>query len=346
MINALIYNFKLNKLEYYNVFNDIKPYINNENYLCWIDFFINNEEEYKVLENNFSFHHLTIEDCKHFSLYPKIDEYDEYLFCVFHDISININTLEEHNENYSKILQYYNEDFEIFNINLAELDIFVTQNSIITVHQNKIQNIDNLFNKIKEGKNFLKEGKNFLLYKILDGIIDQYLDVLKILNDVIEILEEEIINDTVKDISEKILILKRNHLLMRRTALCEKEIINKIIRSSNITNIKDKQSIFYFQDLHDHISRIQDNVEINREMLSTMFDAYLSNSSNKTNRAMMKLTAIATIFLPLTFIAGIYGMNFEHMPELKWQYGYLFVWIVFIIVAILSYIHFHKQDMI
>jgi len=318
-----------------------------EGVVNWVDFFNPEENDYAILENVFGFHHLAVEDCRHFSLFPKMDEVDNYLFLVLHDIYIDgleLLNKSDDDQKYLYVKQNYDDDFEKFDLKISEVDMFITKNAVVTFHQKEIKAIERLRDKILHQNEYMKKGRDFLLHELLDTFIDSYLEVSYVWNEVIEILEEDVINESVKDIIGKIITLKRNHLLLRRTIIHEKDIIVKLMRmvSFSIT----RRAMLYLQDLHDHISRLYDDIEINREMLTTIFEAYLSTVSNRMNKVMMKLTVITTIFMPLTFIAGVYGMNFKNFPEIEWSYGYVYVWGVFIFVGVLSYFYFKRNEMI
>jgi magnesium transporter len=348
MLKVYSYDIKKSVYKTSDSFNPEEGLLANHDRINWIDICAPEEAEYKVLESINNFHPLTIEDCRHFSLFPKMDEYEDYIFLVFHDVGLEITDklrkISE-NEKCDLIRKCYDEDFDSLDIKTFELDIFITKNTVITVHQREVKAISKVMDSIAGGKDYFKRGRDFLLHKILDGLIDQYLEVAYAWNEAIELLEEDVINESVKNINEKILTLKRNHLMLRRTITHEKDIIIKLMRGGPALGI-NKRAVVYLQDLHDHISRLQDNIEINREMLATIFEAYLSSVSNKMNRAMVKLSVIATIFMPLTFIAGVYGMNFKYLPEVDWEYGYLYAWALFLVVALISYKYFHKHEMI
>lgn len=348
MLKAYFYDLKKASISSSDSVEAGGDFLKNPDLLAWIDICAPDDRDYKTLEAMNNFHPLAIEDCRHFSMFPKMDEYDDYLFLVFHDLTID--ALEKFNkagedDRYLVIKKCYDEDFDALGIKTFEVDFFITKNTIVTVHQQEVKAITRVAESVARGKDCFRRGRDSLLHQLLDGLIDQYLDVSYAWDEAVEILEEEVVNESVRDVSEKILTLKRNHLMMRRTILHEKDIIAKLMRSGATLGV-NKRAVAYLQDLHDHISRLQDNIEINREMLATIFEAYLSSVSNRMNRVMMKLTVITTIFMPLTFIAGVYGMNFKYLPEVDWQYGYLYVWILFITVALASFKYFQRQEMI
>jgi magnesium transporter len=348
MLKAYSYDIKKSSFKTLDASGAHNDLLKNPDLINWIDICEPDEQDYKALEAINNFHPLAIEDCRHFSLFPKMDEYEDYMFLVFHDVAIDVlERFKKSGEDakFDEIKKCYEGDFEALSIKTFEVDFFITKNTIVTVHQSEVKAINRVADSMARGKDYFRRGRDFLLHEILDALIDQYLEVAYVWDEVVEILEEDVVNESVRNVSEKVLTLKRNHLLLRRTIIHEKDILAKLMRGG-LTFGVNKRAVAYLQDLHDHISRLQDNIEINREMLSTIFEAYLSSVSNKMNRAMVKLSVIATVFMPLTFIAGIYGMNFKFLPEIEWQYGYLYVWVVFVAVALGSYKYLHKHEII
>jgi len=338
MIKCHSYNISKNEYSFKSSIEQLTTELSSESIINWIDIEAPGDQEYSGLETKFGFHSLAIEDCKHFSLFPKMDEYDDYVFLVLHHIKAGIQELIVNagdDEKYLCIKDKYDNDFDKFGIQISEVDIFVTKNSVITIHGESLKQFTLLSDKISRHPEHLKHGRDFMLHELIDLLIDNYLDVSHIWNEVIDILEEDVINKRVSNIIDKIIGLKRGLLLMRRTVSHEKDILTKLIRGTEFKI--SRKTLIYLQDVQDHIMRLYDEIEINREMISIIFDAYLSTVSNQMNKIMMKLTVIATVFMPMTFIAGVYGMNFKFFPEIEWQYGYLYVWIIFILVGLFSY---------
>lgn len=347
MISVYSYDTKKDNFTYGQGISFLSEELKTQDFANWVDLQNPTDEEYAILESFFKFHPLAVEDCKHFSLFPKFDEYDDYLFIVFHDIQMNLadgffNCSDE--EKYAKLKTAYAENFDAFELKISEIDIFTTSNTIVTVHGEALPSIDRLSEKFKKRIKAFKNGRDFILHEITDAIVDQYVQVSYVLDEVVEILEDEVITKCARGINDKIVRLKRDFLLFRRSLMHEKSIMEKLMFGPQYKI--SKRALYYLKDIHDHLMRVFDSVEINREMLSIILDAYLSTMSNQMNKAMMKLTTIATIFMPLTFVAGIYGMNFKNFPEIEWQYGYLYVWIVFIAIGVYSYNYFRKKELI
>lgn len=175
--------------------------------------------------------------------------------------------------------------------------------------------------RLRAGKGRLRaNGSDYLLYALVDAVVDQYFAVLESLGEKIESLQERVIADPKPDTLRDIHALKRQLLFVRRAVWPLREASNNLSRS-DCPYLHDPTTVF-FRDVYDHVVQIVDTIETLREMVSASLDIYLSSVSYRLNAVMRVLTVITTIFMPLSFISGIYGMNFEHMPELKWEWGY------------------------
>jgi magnesium transporter len=169
------------------------------------------------------------------------------------------------------------------------------------------------------------------MYSLIDIIVDSYFSILEKIGSVLNDIEEELVTSPDQNTLMQIQYSKRNIIHLRKTIFPIREILNTLIRGD--TDMIEDSTLLYFRDVYDHVIRIIETVESYRDMVSGLLDIYLSSVSNKMNEIMKVLTIIATIFIPLTFIAGIYGMNFLYMPELQWRWSYLIVWIVIITIT-------------
>ena len=165
---------------------------------------------------------------------------------------------------------------------------------------------------------------DYLFYSLLDAIVDQYMDVLEIVNGQVETIEDQLMKQLSRDTLEKIYALKREMLDYRRMISPLKEIINKLQKEEE-THIIQEGTLIYLKDLLDHVVQVNDTIDTYREMLASFIDFYMMLNSNAMNEVVKTLTIISTIFIPLTFVAGVYGMNFDNMPEIHWKYGYFVV---------------------
>ena len=186
-----------------------------------------------------------------------------------------------------------------------------------------------------------KVGADYLFYALIDAVVDNYFLVLETMGEEIEDLEDQLLNNPTPRILEYVHRLKQELIYLRKGVWPLREVINGLLKS-NPERIKKETEIF-LRDVYDHTIQVIETVETYRDMVAGLQDLYLSSVSNKMNEVMKVLTIIATLFIPLTFIAGIYGMNFEVMPELKWKYGYFAVWGVIIIIGIIMVVYFKKK---
>jgi magnesium transporter len=184
-------------------------------------------------------------------------------------------------------------------------------------------------------------GADYLMYALLDAVVDHYFIVLEKLGDKIESLEEELITDPNPETLQTIHHLKRELLFLRKSVWPLRETISALERGES--ELIHEKTLVFLRDVYDHTIQVIDTTETFRDMVSGMLDVYLSSISNKMNEVMKVLTIIATIFIPITFIAGIYGMNFQFMPELKWHWGYPLVWVIVVAIAVIMLSYFRRK---
>ncbi|MFA5479446.1 MAG: magnesium/cobalt transporter CorA [Candidatus Muiribacteriota bacterium] len=265
-------------------------------------------------------HPLAIEDIYNTDHVQKVEYFQETLFTIVKIFNwTENNVLENH-----------------------QLSIFFRPGMIFSIEEVQSDFFNHIVERISENKGIIRKmGADYLLYRILDFVIDSYFPVLEKLGDTIEILEEKIISDTSEKIIREINTLKREVLFLRKNIWQAREIVAKIRRNDH--ELITQQSTIYFSDIYDHIIHLLDTTDNYREIISGMLEIHLSISSNNMNIVMKVLTLISTIFIPLTFIAGIYGMNFEYMPELSWKYGYFASLGVMAVIVVLMMIFFKKK---
>lgn len=281
--------------------------------VIWIDMEAPSEVEEEILRNVFHFHPLTIEDCRETRNYPKVEEFPGYLYFIVH--GVRADTSPDH-------------------FNTIELDAFLGPNYVITYHHDMFRSINNVKKLVSTSPIACQRGPAFLLHQILDQIVDFYSPVLDDFDERIAKLEDDIftLSRPNKAILEEIMDLKRGVLRLRRISARQMEVILRTSRGE-FTLIPPAMLPFY-RDVHDHIIRITDLAESYRDLISGSLDAYMSVVGNRMNEIMKVLTIFSAIMLPLTFIAGVYGMNFEHMPELTTRFGYFVVLGIMIFVAL------------
>ena len=256
----------------------------------------------------FQLHPLALEDVVQVTQRPKVDQYGPHLFLVTRMV-----TLGEH-------------------VETEQLSMFLGAGFVVTFQQRVGDCLDGVRERIRKGTGRMRtNGADYLAYAILDAVIDNCFPVLEALGERLEDLEDNVIAQPRPQRVGEIHAVKRDLLAMRRVAWPQREAINVLLRGDN--PIIAAETRVYLRDCYDHVTHIIDMVETHREMASGLMDAYLSSLSNRMNEIMKVLTIIATIFIPLTFIVGNYGMNFRDMPELHWRYGYPAVWAVMVAIA-------------
>lgn len=297
------------------------PYLKRPT-ITWIN--IDGLHEVDVIEKigkPLGLHSLVLEDILHTEQRPKMEDFEDYLFIT------------------SRMLSY---DDRMDRVNAEQFSLVLGTNYIIS-----FQEIEgDIFNPIRErlrrktGR-IRKVGADYLAYALMDAIVDNYFVVLEKLGEKIESLEESLITDPGPDTLNAIHYLKRELIFLRKSVWPLREVINGMERLESAL-ILDRTSIF-LRDVYDHTIQVIDIIETFRDVVSGMMDVYLSSISNRMNEVMKVLTIIATIFIPLTFIAGIYGMNFKYMPELEWHWGYPLVLFIMAILAIFMLFYFRKN---
>lgn len=271
--------------------------------------------------NHYSLHPLTLEDVLNTDQRPKIDDYEDYIFIVL------------------KMFYFHEEADEL----AVEQISLVFRPGIVISFQEKPGDV---FHPIRErlrntkGK-ITRNGSDYLAYALIDAIVDHYFVVLERLGEKIELLQEQLVSEPGEQTLRSIHRLKREMIFLRRSAWPLREIISKMEREES--PLIQESTTVYIRDVYDHVMYVIDTIETYREMVSGMIDVYLTSMSNRLNEVMKVLTIIATIFIPLTFISGIYGMNFEYMPELRWRWGYFTILAVMGAILIGMLLYFRKK---
>jgi magnesium transporter len=186
-----------------------------------------------------------------------------------------------------------------------------------------------------------KMGADYLAYALVDSIVDNYFVILERLGERIEFLEERLVVQPTPATLQSIHNLKREMIFLRKSVWPLREVISRLERGGSA--LIQESTMVYLRDIYDHTIQVIDTIETYRDILSGMLDIYLSSISNRMNAVMKVLTIIATIFMPLTFIAGVYGMNFKYMPELEWHWGYPLIWLIMVIIALSMLLYFKNK---
>ena len=227
-------------------------------------------------------------------------------------------------------------------LDIEQVSFILGPNYVLSFQEKEGDVFNPIRDRIKSGKGWIrKKGSDYLLFALLDIIVDHYFIVLEKLEEKIEKLEEKVFLYPRPEHLREIHKLKREMIVLRKSIWPLREMISGLIREE-IEHISEP-TIPFFRDVYDHTIHVIDTVEAFRDTVSGLQDGYLSAISNRTNEVMKTLTIIATIFIPLTFIAGIYGMNFQYMPELRWRWSYMGIWLVFVLIIVLMLGYFNKK---
>jgi magnesium transporter len=233
-------------------------------------------------------------------------------------------------------------DNETSETQVEQVSLVFGKNFVISFQEKQGDIFETIRERIRNGKGRIRKmGTDYLAYALIDAVVDHYFIILEKDGEKIEELEDKVVSDPKPETLQKIHRLKREMIFLRRSVWPLRELVNSLERGES--PLIHKATRIYLRDVYDHTIQVIDTLETYRDMLSGMHDTYLSSISNRMNEVMKVLTIIATIFIPLTFIAGIYGMNFEFMPELKWRWAYFSVWGVILIVAVFMLIFFRRK---
>ncbi|RQV93016.1 MAG: magnesium/cobalt transporter CorA [Calditrichaeota bacterium] len=276
---------------------------------------------FEKIKHSFNIHPLVMEDVLNTEQRTKVEIHDDYMFVVLKMITFNRKLLI---------------------INKEQVSFILSKNLLLTFQEQPGDLFDPIRVRIRDNKGRIrKSGPDYLLYCLMDVLTDHYFSVLEELGEQVENLEEKIYDNPHSSVVKQLHHLKRQFITLHKAVWPMRELIGAILKEEG--NIISKATFPFFKDIADHIIQVMDAVYNYREIVSGLMDLYLSMVSIRMNEVMKVLTIIATIFIPLSFIAGIYGMNFEFMPELKWRWGYFIWWAVTISVTGLMLIFFRKK---
>jgi magnesium transporter len=308
---------------------DLPALLADQNNLVWFDIYAPNESDKiqadDIMANVFKFHHLAVEDARETRNQPKLEQFPDYLFFIVHGVKNETNST---------------------NFATKELDGFLGDNYLVTYHHETFKSIDKIKRRIKENPIVCERGAAFLLHQILDELVDLYLPVIEDFDLAITNLEDRIFklksgNDK---ILEEIMDIKRAVARMRRISSKQLEVLYKM--SHGYVLRIDEQIQPFYRDVFDHLQRISDFSDSYRDLVSGLLDIHFSVIANKTNEVTKVLAVFSAIMLPLSLIAGIYGMNFDNMPELHTGNGYYFALGLMIFIAVGLLIYFWRKGWI
>jgi magnesium transporter len=302
--------------------SECKPYVDTSN-PTWVQVRgLHDIEKLKELWDEFNFHPLIQEDILNTRQRPKVEDYGDQIFVVLKMLYIEDGQLQQ-----EQVSLVFSDKF-IFSFQESERKIFSPIKERLELDNTRMR----------------KGNSDYMAYALMDVIIDYYFEALEEVNTKIEDIEDVLWSDSDNDTLADIHHSRRMLIQFRKSVWPLRDSVNSLLR--NESPIVHDETKLFIRDTYDHIVQIVDNLDNNRELISGLHDMYMTNISNKMNEVMKVLTIIATIFIPLTFIAGIYGMNFSYMPELQWEWSYPVVWGIMIITTIGMIIYFKRKNWI
>jgi len=270
---------------------------------------------------HFGLHPLVMEDIAHTYQRPKMEDFDSYIYLVL------------------KMLQF---DEDTSDVSSEQVSIILGPGFVLSFQEAEGDTFDAVRERLRNSKGRIRSsGSSYLAYALMDSIVDNYFVVLEKIGEFLEVLEENVIEDPTPAILQDVHGIKKEIIYLRRSVWPLREVIGKLDRSES--PLIEEVTLVFLKDIYDHTIRIIETAETYRDITSGIMDVYLSSVSNKMNEVMKTLTIIATIFIPLTFIAGVYGMNFNNMPELAWKWGYPAAWIIMALVSASMLIYFRRK---
>ncbi len=284
--------------------NDLSRALLSGKGLLWVDLCETTEDDGRLLADVFKFHRLAIEDCVETQLHPpKIDDFDDHVFIIVHGINHVSGSTEV--------------------VETAELALFIGSNYVVTNHNSPLYSVEEVRLQVETSTRPMRRGPDYLAYWIIDALVDNILPTIDRMSEVADVVEEEALSSSHPATLQAIQRLKRSVRRIHRTLVPQRELLSRLSRGE--FPLIRRETLVYFRDIYDQIVRIEDLNLSNRESADNAVTTYLSAVATRQNETMKVLAVVGAIFLPLTLLAGVYGMNFDYMPELHWRYSYFIV---------------------
>jgi magnesium transporter len=303
--------------------NDVAPPVEGQNGIIWytIDG-VHDPEVLHLVGERFGLHSLVLEDIANTKQRPKIEEFDDYIF-----VAMKMITFDEK----EKLLAS------------EHVSLIIGKGYVLSFLENEGDVFEPIRQRIASGKGRIRKmSSDYLAYALMDAIVDNYFTVLEDIGDQIDEVEEEVVDAPTVNTLRTVHMLKRELIFLRRSVWPMREVVNTLLRDE--TELIRDETLIYLRDLYDHTIHVIDTVETLRDIVAGMLEVYLSSVSNKLNQVMKVLTVMSSIFIPLTFVAGVYGMNFKYMPELEWHYGYPAIMLGMLLVAVTLLAIFRRKE--
>ncbi len=301
--------------------DQIQPELARDDQFVWIGLYEPEQSLLRQVQQKFGLHDLAIEDAIHAHQRPKIELYEDSVFVVMRTAQRVASTGR---------------------LEFGETHVFLGRNYIVTVRHGSLRSHAGVRQRCEATPQLLSQGPGYVLYSLMDFIVDQYLPIVQQIEEEVQNLEEVVLDDpTASDATAKIYLLKRDLVALRRAVSPLADVCNRLLRSDIPHIPADTRP--YFRDVYDHIIRLNESIDAQRERLTSALEAHLSLMSVAQNEHMKRITAWAAMIAVPTMIAGIYGMTFESMPELQWRYGYLLSLVVMAVASLGLYIGFKRS---
>jgi magnesium transporter len=276
------------------------------------------EEETVVLQTFFPIHTLSFEDVTRLRRepdvaphLPKVEQFPDYLFVIVNPLTTEfLEHIRQPGEHHTTITPH------------TQLSAVLTEHILITHHRERSACIDELQANLKRHEAQAERGPDFLFHLVLDSIVDEYIPVLDDIDESLETMEAAVLHNPRPFLFQRLLRLKRQIILLRKTLIYEREVLIRLARGE--FDLVDERETVYYRNVYDHLVRFTELIESSREMATDLLQSYLAATSNRLNQIMKVLAMISTIILPMSLVASIYGMNFRNLPELEWPWGYPF----------------------
>jgi magnesium transporter len=304
-------------------------YLSNLQSLIWCDITGTEGDQQgplgRLLREVFGFDELTIEDCFTTNHLPKVDIYDEYLFVVF--FSFHLSEKRQR-------------------VETVEVDMYVGENYVVCIHPRSLRELERVRCRLLSHDEFVSASPANVAHTVFDAVVDEYLPIMNRLSAMVDGIEDELLaaGDASDAILDSLFHLKHELSALRRLAVPSRDVVGILMRPT--IRLIPEESRMYYDDVRDHLVRVIDMIDAMRDYLSGSLDIYTTQQTQRINKSMQRLTAIATIFLPLTFITGIYGMNFSYIPESNWRYGFFAILALSTLLAVGMIVYLWRKKMI
>ena len=303
---------------------DLPKLIEDPNVIFWVDLCGRDPAHDTLLTDVFKIHPLVLEDMFLDAPQPKVEDFGDYLYLVVHGLDRNAEQPD--------------------NIETIELDLVIGPRFILTHHPTTLRSTDTVEAEIKRSAKLFAKGPSFVAHAILDHLSDHYKPLMERFDDEIELLEGRVLKDASASVVGEIFEVKRSLAKIRRVASHQREVVQRLARGE--FDLIEESALPFYRDVADHFVRVTDLADSYRDILGSILDMYMSVQGQKLNEIMKVLTLMSTIMLPMTFVAGIYGMNFEFMPELHMKYGYHGAIAAMFTIAVVLLLWFRKRKWI